>query len=109
MIDKNSEELIKSLWETVRANNGIIVLLQLMMVKTPITDADCIRGMACRALAGLARSETVRQIISKLPLFVNGQLQTLMRDPILQEKRAEHVQFQKYALELLESAESQST
>lgn len=102
MIDKNSEELIKSLWETVRANNGIIVLLQLMMVKAPITDADCIRGMACRALAGLARSETVRQIISKLPLFVNGQLQTLMRDPILQEKRAEHVQFQKYALELLE-------
>lgn len=102
MIDKNSEELIKSLWDTVRANNGIIVLLQLMMVKTPITDADCIRGMACRALAGLARSETVRQIISKLPLFVNGQLQTLMRDPILQEKRSEHVQFQKYALELLE-------
>lgn len=102
MLDKNSEELIKSLWETVRANNGIIVLLQLMMVKTPITDADCIRGMACRALAGLARSETVRQIISKLPLFVNGQLQQLMRDPILQEKRAEHVQFQKYALELLE-------
>lgn len=102
MIDKNSEELIKSLWETVRANNGIIVLLQLMMVKTPITDADCIRGMACRALAGLARSETVRQIISKLPLFVNGQLQNFMRDPILQEKRSEHVQFQKYALELLE-------
>lgn len=102
MIDKNSEELIKSLWETVRANNGIIVLLQLMMVKVPITDADCIRGMACRALAGLARSETVRQIISKLPLFVNGQLQALMRDPILQEKRSEHVQFQKYALELLE-------
>jgi DDB1- and CUL4-associated factor 1 len=102
IVDKNSEELIKSLWETVRANNGIIVLLQLMTVKTPITDADCIRGMACRALAGLARSETVRQIISKLPLFVNGQLQQLMRDPILQEKRAEHVQFQKYALELLE-------
>ena len=59
-------------WETVRSNNGIIILLQLMMVKTPITDADYIRGMACRALAGLARSETVRQIISKLPLFVNG-------------------------------------
>lgn len=102
MINKNSEELIQKVWETVRANNGIIVLLQLMNTKTPITDADCIRGMACRALAGLARSETVRQIISKLPLFMNGQLQTLMRDPILQEKRAEHVQFQKYALELME-------
>lgn len=68
----------------------------------PITDADCIRGLACRAMAGLARSETVRQIISKLPLFTNGLLQSLMRDPILQEKRAEHVHFQKYALELLE-------
>ncbi|KAG5677622.1 hypothetical protein PVAND_007364 [Polypedilum vanderplanki] len=102
VIDKNSEELIKMVWETVRSNNGIIVLLQLMTVKTPITDADYIRGMACRALAGLARSETVRQIISKLPLFVNGELQQLCRDPILQEKRAEHVQFQKYALELLE-------
>lgn len=100
--DKNSEELIQKVWETVRSNNGIIVLLQLITTKTPITDADMIRGMACRALAGLARSETVRQIISKLPLFVSGQLQQLMRDPILQEKRAEHVQFQKYALELIE-------
>jgi HIV-1 Vpr-binding protein len=52
------------------------VLLQLMMVKTPITDADSIRALSCRALAGLARSETVRQIISKLPLFTNGQLQS---------------------------------
>jgi DDB1- and CUL4-associated factor 1 len=102
ILDKNSEDLIKLVWETTRINNGIIVLLQLMMTKTPITDADYIRGMACRALAGLARSETVRQIISKLPLFVNGQLQHLMKDPILQEKRAEHVQFQKYALELME-------
>lgn len=58
--------------------------------------------MACKALAGLARSERVRQIVGKLPLFASGQIQTLMRDPILQEKRAEHVLFQKYALELLE-------
>lgn len=76
MINQKSEEFITNVWDTVRANNGIIVLLQLMMVKTPITDADCIRGMACRALAGLSRSETVRQIISKLPLFTNGQLQS---------------------------------
>lgn len=100
--NKYSEELIQKVWECARSNNGIIVLLSLMQTKTPITDADCIRGMACRALAGLARSDTVKQIISKLPLFTNGQLQALMRDPILQEKRAEHVQFQKYALELME-------
>ncbi|XP_059622089.1 protein mahjong isoform X2 [Phlebotomus argentipes] len=101
-VNKISEEIIQAIWECVRSTNGIIVLLSLMQIKTPITDADCIRGMACRALAGLARSDTVRQIISKLPLFANGQLQGLMRDPILQEKRTEHVQFQKYALELME-------
>lgn len=106
--NKHSEELINRCWESVRNNNGIIVLLQLMETKTPITDADCIRGMACRALAGLARSETVRQIISKLPLFTNGQLQALLRDPILQEKRTEHVQFQKYALELMERVSGKS-
>lgn len=106
--NKSSEELILKVWESVRSNNGIIVLLQLMQTKIPITDADCIRGMACRSLAGLARSETVRQIMSKLPLFTNGQLQSLMRDPILQEKRSEHVQFQKYALELMERVSGKS-
>ncbi|XP_023037597.1 protein mahjong isoform X2 [Drosophila willistoni] len=99
---KYAEELIEKVWESVCSNNGIVVLLSLMQTKGPITDADCIRGMACRALAGLARSDRVRQIVSKLPLFASGQLQTLMKDPILQEKRAEHVIFQKYALELLE-------
>ena len=51
------------------------VLLSLMMVKSPITDADRLRGLACRALAGLARCPTVRQIISKLPLFTTSHLQ----------------------------------
>ncbi|KAF5284193.1 hypothetical protein FQR65_LT00193 [Abscondita terminalis] len=99
---KSSEELIQKVWESVRSNSGIMVLLQLMNVKTPITDADSLRTLACKAFAGLARSETVRQIVSKLPLFTSGQLHTLMRDPILQEKRQEHVHFQKHALELLE-------
>ncbi|KAK0076783.1 hypothetical protein PV325_004862 [Microctonus aethiopoides] len=98
----NSEELIQKVWESVRSNNGIMVLLQLMMVKIPITDADSIRALACRALAGLARSEKVRQIMSKLSIFTDGQIQALMKDPILQEKRQEHVMFQKYALELME-------
>lgn len=100
--NKISEEILQKVWAAVRSNNGIIVLLSLMHTKVPITDADCIRGMACRALAGLSRCETVRQVISKLPLFTNGELQSLMKDPILQEKRVEHVQFQKYALELME-------
>lgn len=50
--------------------------MNLIMIKTPITDADSIRALACQALAGLARNDTVRQIISKLPLFTSGQLQS---------------------------------
>lgn len=100
--------MMSKVWDGVRSNNGIIVLLQLMETKVPITDADCIRGLACRAMAGLARSDTVCQIISKLPLFTNGQLQNLIRDPILQEKRTEHVQFQKYAVDLLERVSGKS-
>ncbi|KAI8427007.1 hypothetical protein MSG28_014652 [Choristoneura fumiferana] len=105
---KSYEDVIQKVWESVRTNNGIMVLLSLMMVKLPITDADRLRGLACRALAGLARCPTVRQIISKLPLFTTSQIQVLMRDPILQEKRQEHVMFQKYALELLERVSGKS-
>ncbi|CAB3222495.1 unnamed protein product [Arctia plantaginis] len=105
---KSYEDVIQKVWESVRTNNGIMVLLSLMMVKSPITDADRLRGLACRALAGLARCPTVRQIISKLPLFTTSQIQVLMRDPILQEKRQEHVMFQKYALELLERVSGKS-
>ncbi|KAL1117022.1 hypothetical protein AAG570_004350 [Ranatra chinensis] len=105
---KSSEEIMEKLWECLRTTNGIMVLLNLITVKMPITDADSIRGLACQALAGLARSETVRQIISKLPLFTSGQLQSLMRDPILQDRRQEHVTFQKFALELLERVSGKS-
>jgi len=47
-----------------------------MTYNTPITDIYGIRGLASHALAGLARCESVRQIISKLPLFNSGQLQS---------------------------------
>jgi HIV-1 Vpr-binding protein len=32
--------------------------------------------------------------MSKLPIFNNGQLQLLVREPVLQDKRTEHVKFQ---------------
>lgn len=51
------------------------VLLSLLSVKVPITDADLIRALACRALVGLSRSGTVRQIISRLPLLTSGHIQ----------------------------------
>ncbi|UYV76206.1 VPRBP [Cordylochernes scorpioides] len=72
---RTSEELLTRMWTCIRTNNGIMILLKLLSVETPITDADEIRCLACKALCGLSRCETVRQIMSKLPLFTSGQLQ----------------------------------
>ena len=60
----------------IRVSNGIQVLLSLLMVKTPLVDADCIRALACKALCGLSRSDKIRQVIGKLQLFNSGQLQS---------------------------------
>lgn len=55
------------------------VLLSLLSVKMPITDADLIRALACKALVGLSRSSAIRQIISKLPLFTSSHIQQVRR------------------------------
>ncbi|XP_075570635.1 DDB1- and CUL4-associated factor 1 isoform X4 [Pelecanus crispus] len=99
---KSSEHTLAKMWNVVQSNNGIKVLLSLLSIKMPITDADQIRALACKALVGLSRSSTVRQIISKLPLFSSCQIQQLMKEPVLQDKRSEHVKFCKYAAELIE-------
>ncbi|XP_034725345.1 DDB1- and CUL4-associated factor 1-like [Etheostoma cragini] len=78
------------------------VLLSLLSVKMPITDADLIRALACKALVGLSRSSAIRQIISKLPLFTSSHIQQLMKEPLLQDKRSEHVRFCRYAADLTE-------
>ncbi|XP_062315461.1 DDB1- and CUL4-associated factor 1-like isoform X1 [Osmerus eperlanus] len=99
---KTSESVLTKMWNVVQSNNGIKVLLSLLTVKMPITDADQIRALACKALVGLSRSSSVRQIISKLPLFSSGHIQQLMKEPVLQDKRSEHVKFCKFAAELIE-------
>uniref|UniRef100_A0A673A6J8 DDB1- and CUL4-associated factor 1 n=1 Tax=Sphaeramia orbicularis TaxID=375764 RepID=A0A673A6J8_9TELE len=99
---KASESVLTKMWNVVQSNNGIKVLLSLLTVKMPITDADQIRALACKALVGLSRSSSVRQIISKLPLFSSGHIQQLMKEPVLQDKRSEHVKFCKFAAELIE-------
>ncbi|KAG7472926.1 hypothetical protein MATL_G00114110 [Megalops atlanticus] len=99
---KSSESVLAKMWNVVQSNNGIKVLLSLLTVKMPITDADQIRALACKALVGLSRSGAVRQIISKLPLFSSGHIQQLMKEPVLQDKRSEHVRFCKFAAELME-------
>ncbi|XP_071806526.1 DDB1- and CUL4-associated factor 1-like [Asterias amurensis] len=99
---RSSYDVIEKMWDCVRSNNGIRTLLSLLTIKIPITEADSIRALSCKALCGLAKSEVVRQIVSKLPLFSSGQLQVLMREPVLQDKQSEHLKFCKYASELIE-------
>ncbi|KAM9759109.1 DDB1- and CUL4-associated factor 1-like isoform 1-T3 [Menidia menidia] len=94
--------VLAHMWQLVQNNNGIKVLLSLLSVKMPITDADLIRALACKSLVGLSRSSAIRQIISKLPLFTSGHIQQLMKEPVLQDKRSEHVRFCRYAAELTE-------
>ncbi|XP_076411812.1 DDB1- and CUL4-associated factor 1-like isoform X1 [Peromyscus maniculatus bairdii] len=99
---KSSEHILAKMWHVVQSNNGIKVLLSLLSIKMPITDADHIRALACKALVGLSRSSTVGQIISKLPLFSSCQIQQLMKEPVLQDKLSNHVKFCNYAAELIE-------
>ena len=73
---KSSDDILAKMWSCVRASNGIKALLSLLMVKTPLVDADCIRSLACKALCGLSRSDKIRQVIGKLQLFNSGQLQS---------------------------------
>ena len=73
---KSSDHILSKMWGSVRASNGIKVLLPLLMVKSPLVDADCIRALTCKALCGLSRSDKIRHVIGKLQLFNSGQLQS---------------------------------
>ena len=99
---RSSDDVINAIWENFRANNGIMAMLQLIQTKTPVKDADNIRALACQALVGLARSSMATQIMSKLPIFNNGVLTMLVREPVLSDNLSEHLKFQKHAQELLE-------
>jgi len=98
----SEEDLLSTMWDSIRSTNGIMVLLKLLSIKAPITDADSIRTLACRALVGMSRSESIRQIIGKLSPLNNGQLQSLMKEPILSDSRHIHIYFCKYASTLVE-------
>lgn len=54
--------------EAVRANNGIKVLLHLLQprIYSSPSSLDCLRALACRVLLGLARDDTIAQILTKL-------------------------------------------
>ena len=45
---KVGEDVLTKMWNGVRLNNGIMVLLRILGLKTPITDADSLRALACK-------------------------------------------------------------
>ena len=56
-----------------------MALLQLILTKTPFSDLESIMALACKALVGLGRSLTAKQIMSKLPFLNNGVMNLLLR------------------------------
>eukprot|EP00252_Welwitschia_mirabilis_P017926 TRINITY_DN399_c0_g1_i4.p1 TRINITY_DN399_c0_g1~~TRINITY_DN399_c0_g1_i4.p1 ORF type:complete len:1932 (+),score=442.82 TRINITY_DN399_c0_g1_i4:211-6006(+) len=74
------EQCYRQAREAVRANNGIRVLLHLLHPRTPLnpSNLDCIRALSCRVLLGLAKDDTIAQILTKLQ--VGKLLSELVRD-----------------------------
>jgi len=79
-----------------------MILLDMLKIKTPITEADSVRALVCKTLYGLAENALICQVLGKLPIFHNEQLQILMREPILSDRISEHFNFCKYASLLME-------
>ncbi|VDO87390.1 unnamed protein product [Heligmosomoides polygyrus] len=69
------------------------ILLTVIRLNFPIADADQTRALACRALREFAKWDPVGQILSKLPFITGNELQGLMRQPVMLEKRNEHLKF----------------
>ncbi|KAI6234651.1 hypothetical protein M3Y99_00784200 [Aphelenchoides fujianensis] len=89
--DGRPEGVLANAWECAQKTNAIMA-----------TKGDAMRAMACRALVGLCRSEPVRQLVSRLPLIANNEITMLMREPLMQDKLAEHAEFRRMACKLLE-------
>uniref|UniRef100_H2Z2G6 Uncharacterized protein n=1 Tax=Ciona savignyi TaxID=51511 RepID=H2Z2G6_CIOSA len=101
-VSKSIDESRKKIWESVKTHNGIKILLHLLTITQPAVHADDLRLLACKALCGLCRCESVKQIASMLPMFNNGQLQALTRQPVMQDRKKHHERFRKYMEELTE-------
>uniref|UniRef100_A0A1I7UXB2 LisH domain-containing protein n=1 Tax=Caenorhabditis tropicalis TaxID=1561998 RepID=A0A1I7UXB2_9PELO len=93
---------LETMWTEVRKTDGIMALIELINVTTPLTDADSIRRLATNTLTGLARHPEVRQILTKLPIIAQSGLQILMREPVCSDKRDIHAGFCKEAVQLLQ-------
>ncbi|KAH9512462.1 DDB1- and CUL4-associated factor 1 [Bulinus truncatus] len=97
------EDVLSWIWHNVRINNGLVALLRMLLIKKPSPEADELRMLACKALVGMSRSETIRHIIGKLPPVHNGHLLILMKEPVMTDQRNYHNRFCDYASTLLKT------
>eukprot|EP00698_Gefionella_okellyi_P025314 TRINITY_DN9235_c0_g1_i1.p1 TRINITY_DN9235_c0_g1~~TRINITY_DN9235_c0_g1_i1.p1 ORF type:complete len:1487 (-),score=388.25 TRINITY_DN9235_c0_g1_i1:126-4586(-) len=86
--------------ESIRANNGIKVLLTLLQSKQPPL-ADALRAKSAQSLLGLYKSdEQLRQLLEQLQIA--HQLSDLLQQgPVQRENTAEHAKFAQAATELV--------
>ncbi|VDM58361.1 unnamed protein product [Angiostrongylus costaricensis] len=103
---RNSRENQEKIWAVIRKYNGInvsVLFFCYFIFLFFLFYADETRALACRALRELAKWEPVAQILSKLPFIVGNELQGLMRQPVMLEKRSEHLMFCDEAKKLIET------
>ncbi|XP_022562147.2 DDB1- and CUL4-associated factor homolog 1 [Brassica napus] len=100
------EQVYRLAREAVRGNDGIKILLKLLQPRiyvNPPAAPDCLRALACRVLLGLARDDTIAQILTKLE--VGKSLSELIRDAGGQSSGTDQVRWQaelaQVALELI--------
>ncbi|CAN8273361.1 unnamed protein product [Cochlearia groenlandica] len=100
------EQVYRQAREAVRGNDGIKILLKLLQPRiyvNPPASPDCLRALACRVLLGLARDETIAQILTKLE--VGKSLSDLIRDSGGQSSGTDqvrwHTELAQVALELI--------
>lgn len=67
----------KDAWATIRANNGIKILLRLVKYRVVPDVADCVRALACRTLCALSRDPAIAQILAQL--HISRELGELIR------------------------------
>ena len=48
VVQERELSAIKKLWSAVRLNNGIKILLAMLNIRTPITEADAMRALVCK-------------------------------------------------------------
>ncbi|CAH8388331.1 unnamed protein product [Eruca vesicaria subsp. sativa] len=100
------EQVYRQAREAVRGNDGIRILLKLLQPRiyvNPPASPDCLRALACRVLLGLARDDTIAQILTKLE--VGKSLSELIRDSGGQSSGTDQARWQaeltQVALELI--------